>query len=74
MKPSDLEKDRYVYMALQGITGYTPVNEESTIGRLTTLDLNCQETRKIEVQKEGEYKAARDNAVKAEHDFHDAVL
>jgi hypothetical protein len=74
IRPGELEKDLYTYRALQGITGYSPAKKELTPDNLEKLYWASEESRKTEVQKEGEYKAARDNAVAAAHVFHTAIL
>ncbi len=69
-----LKKDQYAYEALQAIAGYKPSKPGLEIDDLSALFNIFQDMRRIEVQKEGEFKAARDNAVKAEHTFHQAML
>ncbi len=71
---SQLEGDRYAYQAVQAIAEYKPVKKGLSINDLSKLFQELEDSRKFEVQKEGEFKAARDNAVKAEHAFHNAIL
>jgi len=70
----ELQKDVYTSNALQGINSYTPVKLELSAENLIVLQQAMQEKQRIETQKEGEYKASRDNAVKSERAFHEAVL
>jgi hypothetical protein len=73
LNPSILQKDVETLNAIEGIN-YTSSKPELSLDNLRVLDRNVKETKKIEVQKAGEAKAARDNAVKAEHEFHEAIL
>jgi hypothetical protein len=72
--PRELQKDVYTANALQGINDYAPTRAELSAESMATLQQSMQEKQRIETQKVGEYKAARDNAVKAERAFHEAVL
>jgi hypothetical protein len=74
LRPSDVQKDVNTLNALQGIGGYISAKPELSVDNLINLQQSMQEAQKIEVQKEGEYKAARDKTVKAERVFHEAVL
>jgi hypothetical protein len=74
LRPSDLQTDTYTLNALQGIVDYSPAKPELSISNLLTVQQSMQEKQQIETQKEGEMKAARDNAVKAERAFHEAIL
>ncbi|MDR2065972.1 MAG: hypothetical protein LBP85_09750 [Prevotellaceae bacterium] len=74
LRPLLLQDDAYVLNALQGITGYSPINSELSLDNLLALYQAMLNAQKTEVQKEGEMKAARDRAVKNEHDFHNAIL
>jgi hypothetical protein len=69
-----LQKDAYVLNAIQGISSYAPVRQEFTTENLLSLQQEMIDARRIEVQKEGELKAARDHSVQTEHRLHDAVL
>lgn len=69
-----LLKDAYVLDALQGITNYVPTRTECSVTTLLASHQDMQDARKTEVQKEGEFKAARDHAAKTEHAFHEAIL
>jgi hypothetical protein len=70
----ELQKDVYTSNALQGINGYVPTNPALSAENLAILQQEMQEKQRIETQKEGEYKASRDTAVKSERAFHEAVL
>ncbi|MDR2927455.1 MAG: hypothetical protein LBV41_04550 [Cytophagaceae bacterium] len=70
----EIKKDEYVFDALDGIPGYKPANEDYSYSAVSKLFLEMKSAQKTEVLKEGEFKAARDNRISAEHAFHDAIL
>ena len=72
--PSVRQNDLYVMNAIQGVSGYAPVKPELKVEALLVLQQKMFDLQRIEVQKQGEFKAARDNAVKAEHALHQALL
>ena len=74
LRPADLQKDTDTLDAIEGISNYEPSKRELTLDQLRTLEKEMKDAKKIEVQKNGEAKAARDNAVKSEHAFHNAIL
>ena len=69
-----LKKDDYVLNAIQGINNYNPVNQDVDTQTLLSLQQAMQKLQRDEVQKEGDLKEARDKAVKAERNFHEAIL
>jgi hypothetical protein len=74
LRTSVLEKDIYTLDAIQGIGGYTSAKQEFTVSGLLAKQQKMQDTRRIETQKKGELQSARDNAVKEEYAFHEAIL
>ena len=74
LSPTERKKDAYTLNAIQGIANYCPVNHDVDIPSLLALEQTMLNLQRVEVQKEGEFKAARDNAVKAERVLHDALL
>ncbi|MDR0811136.1 MAG: hypothetical protein LBN23_02515 [Paludibacter sp.] len=74
ISPANLQKDAYTLNAVQGIAGYVPARQELALDKLLALQAAMQTAQRTEVQKEGELKAARDNAVKTEHALHEAML
>ena len=68
------KKDAYALNAIQGISNYNPVNQNVGTSALLNLQQIMHNAQCLEVQKEGELKAARDTAVKAEHALHEAIL
>lgn len=72
-RPSEVKKDKYAYEAVQNIEGYKPSDPEASIEALDALVQLYQTKQKVEAQKEGEFKAARDNTVEAEYAFHQAI-
>jgi hypothetical protein len=68
-----LEKDIETLDAIEGIN-YVSSKPELSLDRLRTLQQAMRDSKKTEVQKVGEAKAARDNAVDAEWAFHEAIL
>src|SRR6476469_4072072 len=72
--PSTLQQDRDAFAALKGVSGYKPANSDYTVGKIQTAQDDLVSKREFETQKEGEWDAARDDAVAAEWAFHNAVL
>ena len=74
VRPGQLQEDRDAFAALKNITGYKPANADFTIAKIQSAQDDLVEKREVETQKEGEWDAARDDAVAAEWAFHNAVL
>lgn len=70
----ELKKDEYAFAALSGITDYKPVNSLYALEAVNALYEDMKTKQQFEVQKEGEFKAARDSASTAERAFHEAIL
>jgi hypothetical protein len=69
-----LSDDAAAFAALQQINDYAPANTNYAVANGTTLQIALQAASNAEAQAEAAYKAARDNAVRAEWDFHNYVL
>ncbi len=74
LQPSILQSDRDTLAAIAGITGYTPANPAFTLTKLQNAGGAMDDAQETETQKQGDADAARDDAVAAEWDFHNAVL
>ncbi len=74
LTPKRLATDVAANAALKKITGYTPANADYTVVKLTTLFATKDAMIDAEAQAFAAYKAARDNAVKAEWDAHNGIL
>lgn len=70
----ELKKDEYTLAALSGIADYKPMNEQYSLTSVNALYADMKAKQQFKVQKEGEYKAARDAASTAERTFHEAIL
>jgi hypothetical protein len=74
VRPAQLQEDRDSFAALKGITGYAPANADFAVGKVQAAQDDLVAKRESETKKEGEWDAARDDAVAAEWAFHNAVL
>jgi len=74
LKPSLLTEDMNGFSALQGIAGYSPSNPDFSLAIGSNAQAAMQKAQQAEVQAEAAYKAARDNSVSAEWDFHNFML
>ena len=74
LKPEFISEDTTAYQAWQAIPGYQPNNPEyaATVVKSNRADLEAAQL--VETQAKAAYDAARDNAVKAEWDFHNLIL
>ena len=74
MKPELIAADEESYEAWQGIAGYQPNNPNFAAGLVKTNYQTVKALQTAETQAEAAYKAARDNAVKGEWEFHNLIL
>jgi hypothetical protein len=74
IKPAVLSEDVSVLEALQGMTTYAPANAAYALDKLQAAQAAMQSQQSAETQAEAAFKAARDDAAKAEWAFHNAVL
>jgi len=74
LKPELISEDTTAYQAWQAIPGYQPNNPEyaATVVKSNRADLEAAQL--AEAQAKAAFDAARDNAVKAEWDFHNLIL
>ncbi|HEY0324006.1 MAG TPA: hypothetical protein VGC66_23865 [Pyrinomonadaceae bacterium] len=74
LKPSVIESDKDSFAGLKTITNYAPANPDYAALALGTAEARMLSTQQLEAQAEAALEAARDNAVKAEWDYHNLVL
>ena len=74
LQPSILKTNHDTLAAIAGIAGYTPANPGFTLAKLQAAGSAMDTAQQTETQKQGEADAARDDAVAAEWDFHNAIL
>lgn len=74
IKPSILADDLKSYAALQGITDYAPANPAFSIAGIAAVRTKLEKAREKEAQARAALDAARDEAVAAEWEFHNAML
>ena len=74
LKPKLLTADEDSYEAWQAIANYRPNNADYAADLVKTHYQALQALQAAETQAEAAYKAARDNAVKGEWDFHNLML
>lgn len=74
LQPSIIQSDRDALAAISGLTGYEPANAAFTLNKLQSADSSMDAAQESETQAIGAADAARDDAVAAEWDFHNAIL
>ena len=74
LKPGVLAADMNGFAALQDIKDYAPANPAYSQTNVAAAKAKLDNARTIEAQKKAEADAARDDAVAAEWDFHNAML
>ena len=74
LSPKELGSDIETKDALNGIVGYTPLNQAYTAANVTALHDAMVAAQTAETQAEKVLETARDKAVAAERDFHNAIL
>ena len=75
LNPTDVQADKEVVAALATLApAYTPANALYSLANLTTAQTAMTTAQNTEVQKKGDYDAARDGANTKEWAFHNAVL
>lgn len=72
--PPILQADRDSFAALQAITSYTPANSAYSANAISTLRQTMEAKQAAETQAAAALAAARDEAVTAEWEFHNALL
>ena len=74
LSPAVRQADLDALAALKNITGYAPANPAYALDKVQTASDTMTGKQEIEVQKQGELDAARDDATAAEWAFHKAIL
>jgi len=75
LNPTDVQADKDVLAALAALApAYTPANAAYSLANLTTAQSAMTTAQTTEVQKKGDYEAARDAANAKEWTLHNAVL
>lgn len=72
--PSLLTTDRQAHDALKTMTGYNPPNAAYALAALAASRQNMEDKQGAEAQAAAAAAIARDEAVAAEWDFHNAML
>ncbi len=74
LAPAILAEDVNAFSSLKGIGSYDPANADFSLGNLQTAYDRMINLQITFAQKEADYKAARDEKVLAEWDFHEKML
>src|SRR5947209_3738174 len=74
MRPSILQADKDAFNALKAIPDYSPANPDYTVAKIEAARAKMEEKRALEAQAQAAADAARDDAVAAEWDYHNAML
>jgi hypothetical protein len=74
MKPELIATDEDGLAALQGMTGYAPVNQAYAVASIASAHAALQSAWTEEAQAEAALAGARDNSVAAEWTFHNLIL
>jgi hypothetical protein len=74
ISPSFLTSDRQAHDALQSMADYTPANAAYKLTTLTATRQNMEDKQRAETQAAAAAALARDEAVAAEWEFHNAIL
>jgi hypothetical protein len=74
LRPKMLQADRETLVAVQSMPDYTPLNDEYSASKLSDAYTQMQSARVAEIMAQNALNAARDAAIEAEWQFHNAVL
>ncbi len=74
LKRELIHKDVSGLNSLKGIADYNPSNKDYELSKLIIKYNNMLAKQEIAVQKEAEFKAARDERVLAEWEFHNMMI
>jgi hypothetical protein len=74
LKPDKLDEDITSFEAWAAMAGYQPNNPNLATGPVKANRAALEAAQMAEVQAKAAFDAARDNAVKAEWDFHNLIL
>ncbi|HEY0605246.1 MAG TPA: hypothetical protein VGD58_20165 [Herpetosiphonaceae bacterium] len=74
IRPTNIQEDRDALIAVQNLPNYTPANTDYAIDRLEGLRKLMEQTRAAEINAQNALDAARFAAIRAEWNFHNAML
>ena len=74
MAPSQIAEDEETFAALKAIANYTPANSAYTVAAVEQAYQELQAARTAEVQADAAAKAASDNVVEKQANFHDLII
>src|SRR4051794_28167452 len=72
--PSEIAEDEETFAALKAITNYAPANPAYTLAAIVQAYEELQAARTAEVQADAAAKAASDNVVQKQTDFHELII
>ena len=72
--PTEIEADRAALSAVKVLNGYTPINPAYSIQAVSELEMAMEQAQREEVRAMNALTAARDAAMAAEWNLHNAIL
>jgi hypothetical protein len=72
--PSEIAEDEEAFAALKAIANYAPANPDYTLTAIVQAYEELQAARTLEVQADAAAKAASDNVVVRQSNFHNLIL
>src|SRR3954468_11455736 len=74
LAPAQIAEDEEAFAALKAITNYAPANPAYSIAAVEQAYQEMQAARTVEVQADAAAKAASDNFVEKQANFHNLIL
>lgn len=74
MSPSQIAEDEDTFAALKAINSYNPANSAYTVAAIEQAYQELQAARTTEVQADAAAKAASDNVVEKQVNFHNLII
>lgn len=74
IRPDVLQADREALIAVQNMTGYSPINIAYSVPNLVNAITALEAARNAEINAQNALNAARDAVIAAEWAFHNAIL
>jgi hypothetical protein len=74
MAPTQIVEDEEAFAALKAITNYAPSNAAFSLAAIEQAQQELQAARTAEVQADAAAKAASDNVVDKQSNFHDLII
>ncbi|HEY0733309.1 MAG TPA: hypothetical protein VGD69_00260 [Herpetosiphonaceae bacterium] len=74
IRPDTLQEDRDALIAVQNLRGYTPANTSYAPDQLQTAYAAMEQARAAEITAQNALDAARAASIRAEWNFHNAML